>query len=140
MTLSTELRRDITTSIRMLAVDAIEKANSGHPGAPMGLADIAFLVWDEYLRFDPATPDWHGRDRFVLSCGHASMLQYALLHLFEYDVSMDDLKAFRQWDSITHGHPEVGMTPGVENHWPLAKGLPTRLAWHSLRARRPTRR
>ena len=124
MTLSTELRRDITTSIRMLAVDAIEKANSGHPGAPMGLADIAFLVWDEYLRFDPATPDWHGRDRFVLSCGHASMLQYALLHLFEYDVSMDDLKAFRQWDSITPGHPEVGMTPGVEvTTGPLGQGV-----------------
>lgn len=124
MTLSTELRRDITTSIRMLAVDAIEKANSGHPGAPMGLADIAFLIWDEYLRFDPARPDWHGRDRFVLSCGHASMLQYALLHLFEYDVSMDDLKAFRQWDSITPGHPEVGMTPGVEvTTGPLGQGV-----------------
>ena len=124
MTLSSSFRTDITTTIRMLAVDAIEKAKSGHPGAPMGLADIAFLVWDEYLRFDPTAPQWQGRDRFVLSCGHASMLQYALLHLWGYDVSMDDIKAFRQWDSITPGHPEVGMTPGVEvTTGPLGQGV-----------------
>jgi transketolase len=108
----------------MLAIDAIEKANSGHPGAPMGLADIAFLVWDEYLRFNPEAPDWAGRDRFVLSCGHASMLQYALLHLWGFDVSLDDIKAFRQWDSITPGHPEVGMTSGVEvTTGPLGQGV-----------------
>ncbi|MEE2757246.1 MAG: transketolase [Myxococcota bacterium] len=124
MTISSSLRTDITTTIRMLAVDAIEKAKSGHPGAPMGLADIAFLVWDEYLKFDPSAPNWYGRDRFVLSCGHASMLQYALLHLWGYDVSMDDIKAFRQWDSITPGHPEVGMTPGVEvTTGPLGQGV-----------------
>jgi transketolase len=122
--LPTSLRKEITTTIRMLAIDAIEKANSGHPGAPMGLADIAFLLWDEYLRFDPKDPAWPGRDRFVLSCGHASMLQYALLHLWGYDVSLDDLKAFRQWDSITPGHPEVGMTPGVEvTTGPLGQGI-----------------
>jgi len=108
----------------MLSIDAIERANSGHPGAPMGLADIAFLLWDEYLRFDPKDPSWPGRDRFVLSCGHASMLQYSLLHLWGYDVSLDDLKAFRQWDSITPGHPEVGMTPGVEvTTGPLGQGV-----------------
>ena len=107
----------------MLAIDYIEKANSGHPGAPMGLADIAFLVWDEYMRFNPEAK-WAARDRFVLSCGHASMLQYALLHLWGFEVSLDDIKAFRQWDSITPGHPEVGMTPGVEvTTGPLGQGV-----------------
>ena len=92
MSLSEHSRREIATTIRMLAADGVERANSGHPGAPMGLADIAFLLWDEFLRFDPASPNWMGRDRFVLSCGHASMLQYALLHLWGFDVSLDDLK------------------------------------------------
>ena len=124
MTPSPALRREITNSIRMLAVDAIQRANSGHPGAPMGLADLAFLLWDEFLRFDPKDPQWPGRDRFVLSCGHASMLQYALLHLWGYDVSLDDLKAFRQWDSKTPGHPEYGHTPGVEvTTGPLGQGV-----------------
>ena len=124
MSLSTALRREITTTIRMLAADGVERANSGHPGAPMGLADIAFLLWDEFLRFDPKDPSWAARDRFVLSCGHASMLQYALVHLWGYDVSMDDLKSFRQWGSITPGHPEVGMTPGVEvTTGPLGQGV-----------------
>ena len=124
VTLSTTLRREITTTIRMLAADGVERANSGHPGAPMGLADIAFLLWDEFLRFDPTDPSWAARDRFVLSCGHASMLQYALVHLWGYDVSMDDLRSFRQWDSITPGHPEVGMTPGVEvTTGPLGQGV-----------------
>jgi len=122
--LSAEIRNECTSTIRMLAIDAIEKANSGHPGAPMGLADIAFLVWDEYLRFNPDAPDWAARDRFVLSCGHASMLQYALLHLWGFDVSLDDIKSFRQWDSITPGHPEVGMTSGVEvTTGPLGQGV-----------------
>ena len=90
----------------------------------MGLADIAFLVWDEYMRFNPEAPKWAARDRFVLSCGHASMLQYALLHLWGFEVSLDDIKAFRQWDSITPGHPEVGMTPGVEvTTGPLGQGV-----------------
>ena len=124
MTLPSPLRREISTTIRMLAIDGVQRANSGHPGAPMGLADLAFLLWDEFLRFDPQDPAWPGRDRFVLSCGHASMLQYALLHLWGYDVSIDDIKAFRQWGSITPGHPEVGMTPGVEvTTGPLGQGV-----------------
>ncbi|MEE2788661.1 MAG: transketolase [Myxococcota bacterium] len=124
MSLNEQSRQEITSTIRMLAADGVERANSGHPGAPMGLADIAFLLWDEFLRFDPAAPDWLGRDRFVLSCGHASMLQYALLHLWGYDVSLDDLKNFRQWGSNTPGHPEVGMTPGIEvTTGPLGQGV-----------------
>ncbi|MEE2786426.1 MAG: transketolase [Myxococcota bacterium] len=124
MSLNEQSRREITSTIRMLAADGVERANSGHPGAPMGLADIAFLLWDEFLRFDPESPQWLGRDRFVLSCGHASMLQYALLHLWGFDVSVDDLKNFRQWNSSTPGHPEVGMTPGIEvTTGPLGQGV-----------------
>ena len=108
------LRVDVASTIRMLAADAVETANSGHPGAPMGQADLAFVLWDEFLRFDPQDPDWVGRDRFVLSCGHASMLQYALLHLYGCGLEIEDLKAFRQWGSLTPGHPEVGHTKGVE--------------------------
>lgn len=111
-------------TIQMLAVDAVEKASSGHPGAPMGLADIAFELFTGYLRYDPKAPGWEDRDRFVLSCGHASMLLYGLLHLSGYDVSLDDLKNFRQWESITPGHPEVHMTPGVETTTgPLGQGI-----------------
>ncbi len=101
-------------TIQMLAVDAIQQANSGHPGAPMGLAAIGFELWMQQLRYDPRAPDWPNRDRFILSCGHASMLQYALLHLSGYEVSLDDVKNFRQWGTITPGHPEVLRTPGVE--------------------------
>jgi len=110
--------------IQMLAVDAVQKANSGHPGAPMGLADIAFELWTSHLRYDPTAPDWPNRDRFVLSAGHASMLLYGMLHLSGYDLSMDQLKEFRQWDSVTPGHPEVHMTPGVETTTgPLGQGI-----------------
>jgi len=113
-------------TIQMLAVDTVEKAQSGHPGAPMGLADIAFEIWTRQLRFDPADPDWPDRDRFVLSCGHASTLLYALLHLSGFELSLDDLRQFRQWGSKTPGHPEVHHTPGVEmTTGPLGQGLAT---------------
>ena len=100
-------------TIRGLAIDAIQAANSGHPGAPMGLADIAAVLWLKYLKIDPTDAAWEDRDRFVLSGGHGSMLLYALLHLAGYPVSLDDLKQFRQLDSLTPGHPERGHTPGA---------------------------
>ena len=113
-------------TIQMLAVDGVEKANSGHPGAPMGLASIAFEIYTRELRFDPRDPAWPNRDRFVLSCGHASMLLYSLLHLAGYDLSLDELKNFRQWGSRTPGHPEVHVTPGVETTTgPLGQGIAT---------------
>ena len=101
-------------TIKGLAIDGVEKANSGHPGTPMGLADVAFEVFTRYLRHDPKDPQWIGRDRFVLSCGHASMLLYSMLHLSGYDLPLRELENFRQWESKTPGHPEHGMTPGVE--------------------------
>ncbi|HSQ15308.1 MAG TPA: transketolase [Candidatus Binatia bacterium] len=111
-------------AIRFLSVDAVQKAKSGHPGTPMGLAPLSYLLWTKYLRHNPSNPDWTGRDRFVLSCGHASMLLYSLLHLTGYDVTLDDLRAFRQWGSRTPGHPEAGHTPGVEvTTGPLGQGL-----------------
>ncbi len=111
-------------TIRTLAIDGVQKANSGHPGAPMGAAPMAYVLWTRYLRHAPTHPDWPDRDRFVLSAGHASMLLYSLLHLTGYDVSLDDLKAFRQWGSITPGHPEHGLTPGVEaTTGPLGQGF-----------------
>jgi transketolase len=104
-------------------MDAVEAAQSGHPGTPMALAPAAYVLWQRFLRHDPRHPDWPDRDRFVLSCGHASMLQYALLHLSGYDLSLDDIKAFRQWGSKTPGHPERGHTPGVETTTgPLGQG------------------
>jgi transketolase len=93
-------------TIRFLAVDAIQKANSGHPGLPMGAAAMAYTLWTRFLKFNPRDPFWHNRDRFVLSGGHGSMLLYSLLHLTGFDLSMDDIKAFRQWGSRTPGHPE----------------------------------
>ena len=113
-------------TIRCLSIDAIEKANSGHPGAPMALAPAAYVLWMKHLRFNPKNPSWHNRDRFILSNGHASMLQYATLHLTGYDISMDDIKNFRQLGSITAGHPEHGLTPGVETTTgPLGQGFMT---------------
>ena len=121
---SSELREQIENTIRFLAVDAVEAAGCGHPGAPMGLAAAGLEIFDQHLRFDPSDPDWPLRDRFVLSGGHASMLLYALLHLFGYDLSLDDIREFRQLDSKTPGHPEYGHTPGVETTTgPLGQGF-----------------
>jgi len=114
----------MANAIRMLAVDAVEKAKSGHPGAPMGMADIAEVLWNRHLSHNPANPHWINRDRFVLSNGHGSMLLYALLHLTGYDLPMSELQAFRQLHSKTAGHPEVGVTPGVETTTgPLGQGI-----------------
>ena len=112
-------------AIRFLSLDAVEKANSGHPGLPMGAAPMSFVLWEKFLRFNPKNPDWFNRDRFVLSAGHGSMLQYSLLHLFGYDsVSMEDIKQFRQWKSKTPGHPENFVTKGVEvTTGPLGQGI-----------------
>ncbi len=111
-------------TIRMLSVDAVEKANSGHPGAPMGLAAAAYLLWTRFLKYNPRNPSWPDRDRFVLSAGHASMLLYSMLHLTGYDVPLDQIKQFRQWGSRTPGHPERELTPGVETTTgPLGQGF-----------------
>ena len=119
-----ELASQMANAIRMLAVDAVEQAKSGHPGAPMGMAEIAEVLWNRHLKHNPANPAWADRDRFVLSNGHGSMLLYALLHLTGYDLAVDELKRFRQLHSKTPGHPEVGITPGVETTTgPLGQGL-----------------
>ena len=117
-------RRERANAIRALSMDAVQKANSGHPGAPMGMADIAEVLWRDYLKHNPSNPSFADRDRFVLSNGHGSMLIYSLLHLTGYDLSIDDLKNFRQLHSRTPGHPELGYTPGVETTTgPLGQGL-----------------
>ncbi len=111
-------------TIRFLSVDGVQKAKSGHPGMPMGMAPAAYTLWTKYMRHNPANPKWDGRDRFVLSAGHGSMLLYSLLHLTGYDMSLEDLKNFRQWGSKTPGHPEFGHTPGVEaTTGPLGQGI-----------------
>src|SRR5438477_70651 len=111
-------------AIRVLAMDAVQKADSGHPGTPMALAPLAYVLWTQHLRYNPADPNWLNRDRFVLSAGHASMLLYSVLYLTGYDVTLDDLKQFRQWESKTPGHPEYGYTPGVETTTgPLGQGI-----------------
>jgi transketolase len=118
------LIQDQANAIRAIAMDAVQKANSGHPGAPMGLAEVALALWGRHLKHNPGDPHWMDRDRFVLSNGHGSMLLYALLHLTGYDLSIDDLKAFRQLHSKTPGHPEVDVTPGVETTTgPLGQGV-----------------
>ncbi|MBI3346176.1 MAG: transketolase, partial [Burkholderiales bacterium] len=121
------MHQDLTltaNALRMLAIDAVQQANSGHPGMPMGMADIAAVLWSRHLRHNPADPRWPGRDRFVLSNGHGSMLLYGLLHLSGYDLPIEELKAFRQLHSKTPGHPEVGLTPGVETTTgPLGQGI-----------------
>jgi transketolase len=117
-------RRELANAIRALSMDAVQAAQSGHPGAPMGMADIAEVLWNDFLRHNPANPHWPNRDRFVMSNGHGSMLVYSLLHLTGYDVPMEALRQFRQLDSGTPGHPEVGDTPGVETTTgPLGQGL-----------------
>ena len=125
MTTATQtLDRLAIDTIRTLSIDGVQKANSGHPGAPMGAAPMAYTLWTRFLRHAPTRPDWPDRDRFVLSAGHASMLLYSLLHLTGYDVSIEDLQSFRQWGSKTPGHPEYGLTPGVEaTTGPLGQGF-----------------
>ncbi len=122
--MTTPSRRDLANAIRFLAIDAVQAANSGHPGMPMGMADIAEVLWNDYLSHNPNNPNWLNRDRFVLSNGHGSMLQYALLHLAGYDLAIDELKNFRQLESKTPGHPENFMTPGIETTTgPLGQGF-----------------
>jgi transketolase len=111
-------------TIRFLAVDAVEKAKSGHPGMPLGAAPMAYVLWDRFLEHNPANPNWFDRDRFLLSAGHGSALIYALLHVYGYNLSMEEIQNFRQWESKTPGHPECGLTPGVEvTTGPLGQGF-----------------
>ncbi|MCH7480781.1 MAG: transketolase, partial [Chloroflexi bacterium] len=124
MSISPELQDKSINAIRFLSADAVQQANSGHPGLPMGMAAIAYTIWTRHLRHNPRNPNWLNRDRFILSGGHGSMLLYSLLHLTGYDLSLDELKSFRQWDSRTPGHPEYGLTPGVETTTgPLGQGF-----------------
>ena len=117
-------RRDLANAIRALSMDAVQAANSGHPGAPMGMADIAEVLWRDYLKHNPANPRWANRDRFVLSNGHGSMLLYSLLHLTGYEVSIDELKNFRQFGQRTAGHPEYKPEMGIETTTgPLGQGI-----------------
>ena len=117
-------RQELANAIRALSMDAVQKANSGHPGAPMGMADIAQVLWTDFLKHNPTNPDWADRDRFILSNGHGSMLIYSLLHLTGYDLSIEDLKSFRQLHSKTPGHPEYGYAPGIETTTgPLGQGI-----------------
>jgi len=121
---SSKLDELCVNTIRFLAVDAVQKANSGHPGAPLGAAPMAYVLWDRFLRHNPDDPEWPDRDRFILSCGHASAMLYALLYLTGYDLSLDDLKQFRQWGSRAPGHPEYGVVPGLEvTTGPLGQGF-----------------
>ena len=114
----------MANAIRALAMDAVQQANSGHPGAPMGMADMAVALWGEHLKHSPGNPHWMNRDRFVLSNGHASMLIYSVLHLTGYKLPISELKNFRQFASKTPGHPEVDVTPGIETTTgPLGQGL-----------------
>jgi transketolase len=141
-TVESKRREKAVHTVRMLSADGVEKANSGHPGTPMALADITVAIFLRHLRYDPTAPQWQDRDRFVLSCGHASMLLYSMLHLAGYDLPLDELKRFRQWGSKTPGHPESHMTPGVETTTgPLGQGLANAVgmatALKMLRARAP---
>ena len=125
-----DLQTRAINTIRFLAADAVQQANSGHPGLPMGAAPMAFTLWTRHLRHNPRNPKWPGRDRFILSGGHGSMLLYSLLHLTGYDLSLDEIKNFRQFGSKTPGHPEYGLTPGVEvTTGPLGRDLVRALAW-----------
>jgi len=140
----TDLDRLCIDAIRVLSMDAVEKANSGHPGTPMALAPVAYSIWTRHLTHDPADPAWIDRDRFVLSVGHASMLIYSLLHLAGYDLSLEDIKQFRQWGSKTPGHPEVGHTAGIETTTgPLGQGIANSVGmalaerWLAARFNRP---
>ena len=124
MTPQEQLDQLCINTIRMLAADAVQKAKSGHPGMPMGAAAMAYVLWSRFLKHSPDNPKWPDRDRFVLSAGHGSLLLYSLLHLTGYELTLDDLQHFRQWESKTPGHPEVGVTPGVETTTgPLGQGF-----------------
>jgi transketolase len=124
MTASNDLQLQAINTIRFLSADGVQTANSGHPGLPMGTAAMAYTIWTRHLRYNPRNPDWANRDRFILSGGHGSMLLYSLLHLTGFDLPLDELKRFRQWQSLTPGHPEVGVTPGVETTTgPLGQGF-----------------
>ncbi|HEY6054182.1 MAG TPA: hypothetical protein VIU86_09645, partial [Gaiellaceae bacterium] len=119
-----EIRRKSIDTIRALAMDAVQKANAGHPGTAMALAPLAYLLYTEVMRHSPSRPEWPDRDRFVLSAGHACILQYSTLHLTGYNLSLEELKRFRQWQSITPGHPEHFLTPGIETTTgPLGQGF-----------------
>ena len=119
-----EKARRCADAIRIISAEAVDRANSGHPGLPMGAADCAVALWGNFLEFNPDDPRWPNRDRFILSAGHGSMLLYSLLHLFGFDLSMDEIKNFRQWGSKTPGHPEFGHTVGVEvTTGPLGQGF-----------------
>ena len=119
-----QLSKLAANTIRVLSAEAVQKAKSGHPGMPMGCADIAFTMWYKYMKHNPGNPKWLGRDRFILSAGHGSMLEYSLLHLFNYGLSMDELKSFRQWGSKTPGHPEYNHTAGADiTTGPLGSGF-----------------
>ena len=112
------------TALRMLAIDAVQAANSGHPGLPLGAADMALVLWTRHMKYDPSQPEWPDRDRFVLSAGHGSALLYSLLHLAGYPLSMDEVKNFRQWGSLTPGHPEYDLGLGIETTTgPLGQGF-----------------
>src|SRR5260370_12090963 len=122
--MSDQLDQLCINTVRFLSVDAVQKANSGHPGMPLGAAPMAYVLWTRLLKHNPRNPDWPDRDRFVLSAGHGSMLLYSLLHLTGYDLSLDDIKQFRQWGSKAAGHPERGHAPGVEvTTGPLGQGF-----------------
>src|SRR5881392_3339000 len=123
-TLDTALDQLCINTIRALALDAVQQAESGHPGLPLGAAPMAYVLWTRFLRHNPKNPKWENRDRFLLSAGHGSMLLYSLLHLTGYDLSLDEIKNFRQWESKTPGHPENALTPGVEiTTGPLGQGF-----------------
>ncbi len=125
-----ELQTLAINTLRFLSADGVEQAKSGHPGLPMGAAPLAYAIWTRHLRHNPTNPNWPNRDRFILSGGHGSMLLYSLLHLTGYDLPLDELKRFRQWGSLTPGHPEYGLTPGVEaTTGPLGQGFQTGWAW-----------
>src|SRR5690606_2690749 len=131
-------------TIRMLAADAVQAAKSGHPGMPMGMAAPAFVLWTQAMRYNPANTMWPDRDRFVLSAGHGSMLLYAMLHLTGYDLPLEEIRNFRQWESMTPGHPEVHHTPGVETTTgPLGQGFANGVGmalaaeWMAARFNRP---
>ena len=122
--MSKDLDNLTINTLRFLAADAVQSANSGHPGLPLGAAPMAYVIWKRHLKHNPKNPNWYDRDRFVLSAGHGSALLYALIHLSGYDLSLNELRNFRQWDSKTPGHPEYGHTPGVETTTgPLGQGF-----------------